>query len=590
MPLQLFPVPRVLRERGDAGAPADAPHEHATDASLPAEGYALEIGGGRVRLTSRDLAGRRHGEATLDELRAQAAQGALPACEIRDWPELPVRGYMLDVSRDRVPTRAMLERLVALLARLRLNHLELYVEHSFAYPDHETVWRDASPLTPDDLRWLDALCAQHGVELVANQNCFGHMERWLRHPAYRARAEAPDGFELPGLGRRPPAVLAPTPENAEFALALVREQMQHVKSRRVHIGCDETFELGRGRSAADVAARGRGRVYLEQLQRLLGPLRARGCEVLFWGDIVRQHPELVPELPREGLVALAWHYEAPLDPESLPPAARELAARFGMTDEVLRGFAGVVRPFAEAGRPFWVCPGTSSWNSLVGRWPNARANCLDAAEQGAAHGAKGFLLTDWGDHGHLQPPSISFAPLVYAAAVAWNPGAHRELDVAAALDAHVFADSAGVLGEVCEEAGRLGDGTGVRALNASPLFGALLPSANIRVLGRAEPAAVAQVLSRIEAARERLAAARPRCADAEIVVRELAQALRLARHGAWRMAREQGAAAPSDAELCRDLDEAIAEQRACWLLRSREGGLADSVARLEATRASYGDA
>ena len=380
-----------------------------------------------------------------------------------------------------------------------------------------------------------------------------------------------------------------TPENAAFALGLVREQMQHVRSRRVHIGCDETFELGRGKSAADVAERGRGRVYLDQLQRLMEPLRAEGCEMLFWGDIVRQHPELVPELPREGLCALAWHYEAPIDPESLPKEARELAARFGMTDEVLRGFGGVVRPFAEAGRPFWVCPGTSSWNSLVGRWPNARANCLDAAEQGAQHGAQGYLLTDWGDHGHLQPPSISFAPLVYAAVVAWNPAAHRDLDVAAALDAHVFDDAARVLGALCEEVGRLGDATGVRALNASPLFGALLPAANIRVLGRAEPAAVAGVLTRIEAARERLAAARPRCADGEIVVRELAQALRLARHGAWRMARELGAPAPTDAELRRDLGEAIDEQRACWRLRSREGGLADSVARLEATRAGYRD-
>ena len=58
--------------------------------------------------------------------------------------------------------------------------------------------------------------------------------------------------------------------------------------------------------------------------------------------------------------------------------------------------------------PFWVCPGTSSWNSLVGRWPNARANVLDAAESGLAAGARGFLLTDWGDNGHWQHLPVSF--------------------------------------------------------------------------------------------------------------------------------------------------------------------------------------
>jgi hypothetical protein len=111
----------------------------------------------------------------------------------------------------------------------------------------------------------------------------------------------------------------------------------------------------------------------------------------------------------------------------------------------------------------------------------------------------------------------------------------------------------------------------------------------VRVFGRGEAARVERVAQDLDAARERLAAARPRCADGEIAVRELSQAIRLARHGAWRMLREAGGAAASDAALRRDLAEAIAEQRACWLLRSREGGLADSLARLEATQALYGD-
>src|SRR5262249_28480742 len=142
----------------------------------------------------------------------------------------------------------------------------------------------------------------------------------------------------------------------------------------------------------------------------------------------------------------------------------------------------------------------------------------------------------------------------------------------------------------CEEVGAAGDATGVRALNASPLFAALVPSANVRVFGHGDASQLARVVSSLDAARERLAAARPRCADADTVVREVAQAIRLARHGAWRMLHEAGGAAPSDTALRRDLEETIEEQRACWRLRSREGGLADSVARLEATRALYGDA
>jgi hypothetical protein len=72
-------------------------------------------------------------------------------------------------------------------------------------------------------------------------------------------------------------------------------------------------------------------------------------------------------------------------------------------------------------------------------------------------------------------------------------------------------------------------------------------------------------------------------------VRELRQAIRLARHGAWRLLLTHGCASPTDAELRRYLTEGIEEQRACWLARSRPGGLADSLARLEATLDTYGE-
>ena len=116
---------------------------------------------------------------------------------------------MLDVSRDRVPTRETLERIVGMLALARINQLQLYTEHTFAYRDHEIVWRDASPITPDDVRWLDALCVEHGIELVANQNCFGHMNRWLMHPRV-PRPGRVSGRREGAVGRRSPAVDART--------------------------------------------------------------------------------------------------------------------------------------------------------------------------------------------------------------------------------------------------------------------------------------------------------------------------------------------------------------------------------------------
>ena len=69
---------------------------------------------------------------------------------------------------------------------------------------------------------------------------------------------------------------------------------------------------------------------------------------------------------------------------------------------------------------FYVCPGTSSWNSIGGRWKNARANLLEAAEAGLEYGAGGYLVTDWGDNGHWQQLPVSVPGFMLGAAAAWN--------------------------------------------------------------------------------------------------------------------------------------------------------------------------
>ena len=88
------------------------------------------------------------------------------------------------------------------------------------------------------------------------------------------------------------------------------------------------------------------------------------------------------------------------------------------------------------------------------------------------------------------------------------------------------------------------------------------------------------MLSTLATADEGLAAARFTDGDGPTTRRELQQAVALARHGAWRLARRHGLAAPDDAAMASDLEALREEQVACWHARSRPGGLADSLARL----------
>ena len=88
---------------------------------------------------------------------------------------------MLDISRNRVPTMQTLLELVDLLASWKINQLQLYTEHTFAYRNHPIVWADASPMTGEEILALDAYCRERFIELVPNQNSYGHMTPWLIH-------------------------------------------------------------------------------------------------------------------------------------------------------------------------------------------------------------------------------------------------------------------------------------------------------------------------------------------------------------------------------------------------------------------------
>ncbi len=590
-PFGLFPIPRFLERTGGSFEAGMSQPRLRSEPALGSESYELEIGVGGIEIRHADDNGRRYALQTLDQIR-HAIRGELPCLLVRDGPDFPVRGYMLDVSRDRVPTRATLERIVGLLARVRINHLQLYTEHTYAYSRHEAVWRDASPITAQDVRWLDELCVQHGIELAANQNAFGHMERWLKHEGYRHLAEAPQGWETRWGRTQPPGVLAPTDESLEFVGGLFAELLPQFSSRRVNVNCDETFELGRGHSTAEVESRGRGAVYVDFLNRILAALHEEGKDLLFWGDIVRDHSDLIARLPRHDTTALAWHYEAPTDPATLPDALFDVLGDFGISRETMRGFVGHMPPFAEAGFPFWVCPGTSSWNSLLGRLPNARGNLLDAAEQGLENGARGYLITDWGDSGHLQPPSVSFPPIAFGGAVSWCLESNRDVETAAFLDREIFRDESGRLAGALEAAGALYAKTGVEPMNGSVLHYQLLGgglSFLARLMGTPAKKGLEAVVEELDEILATFESVRPDCEDADVVRRELRAAARLARHGAWRSARQSDFAAPPVDVLRSDLAEAIAEQRASWLERSRPGGLADSLARLEGSLAEYGD-
>lgn len=376
---------------------ADGSIRFCEEQGMQEQEYRLEIFSQGITLYASSQAGVRYGVYTLLQL---LREKEIPCCIMKDWPQFRVRGYMLDVSRGRMPRLPYLKQLADKLAMLKYNHLQLYVDDLLLQyscllgeqPRPFYSWRE--------IRELDTYCRERGIELTANQNTLGHMQHWIGQERFSSLAIDPAGYSLRDGVHRPAATIDPRrPESRQLAEGIFESILWQFSGSKVNIGCDEPMELerveGPQRTQELVAE------YAADMQRIC---EKHGKDVLMWDDALLGHPEdgavrdcaqVLRQMP-EAITLLEWGYESE------------------------HPFAARLQRLADAQRKFWVCPGTSSWDSFVGRSQNSWENIGEACRRGNEYGAEGMLLTDWGDDGHPQFPVISVIPCIRAADCAWN--------------------------------------------------------------------------------------------------------------------------------------------------------------------------
>ncbi|MCX6343730.1 MAG: family 20 glycosylhydrolase [Armatimonadetes bacterium] len=521
---------------------------------IPAEGYALEITPNGIEIIASAPAGAFYGACTLAQIIMQS-DNALPCVSISDWPDYPNRGIMLDISRDKAPTMETLYLLADNLASWKINQLQLYTEHTFAYPAHPTVWKNASPMTGEQIMQLDAYCKTKFIKLVPNQNSFGHMERWLMHDEYRQMAEMPDGGETAWGFRAIPTGLCPIDEKSvPFLAGLYDELLPHFSSKPFNVGLDETIDLGYGRSKSICEELGTGRVYLDFLLKVYTLTKERGRKMMFWGDIIMKHPELIPELPKD-IIALEWGYEYD------------------------HPFAGHGSKFRESGIAFYVCPGASNWNTFAGRTRNAIGNITSAARSGLENGAIGLLNTSWGDNGHWDPLPVAYTGFMAGAMASWNAQADVTDTLADALSLHAFGDRTGKIGKAFYDLGNIYLCFTKRTFNNTipwqMLFGKLNNTKLIEGITLKE---FEEMDCKLEEIAESLKGDQMTAPDADTVRSELNFIINI-----LRLSSEVGKMRLSgkiSADLSNKIDTIKQEHRRIWLLRNRPGGLEDSVGRI----------
>lgn len=379
-----------------------APHAilFAYDEALGEEEYLLDLRED-ITITSRGAKGAFRALSSLKQL---VGQPGIAPQHIHDYPDIANRGLMLDISRGRLPTMQRLRELVDFLADLKYNQLQLYMEAIvFAYPSFPEYTKDTMPITAAELVEFDAYCKERFIDLVPNQNGFGHMRFWLEKP------------ELAHLGiQREPGVAMDTlnpldPGSVELVDKIYGDLLPNFSSNLFHIGMDEPFSLGKGQTKEICEKEGKGKVYVDYMNQIIRLANDKYHKTpICWDDPAILDPENLHRLSRDMIVA-TWGYE-----QETPYRSR---------CELLR----------EKGHRFYVCPSSAGFTAFTGRLDNAIHNIEDAVSGCLLYGGEGMLMTEWGDGGHPHFPVLSYFSYAFAGICAWNykvktdmvPASHR---------------------------------------------------------------------------------------------------------------------------------------------------------------------
>lgn len=374
------------------------------DNLLEKEEYKLNIKDKYIEIIGSESSGIYYGIQTLIQILKQDGI-RLRGVNIEDSPYFKNRGYFADITRGKVPSLESLKKLVDKLSSYKINQMQLYIEHTFAFKDMSEVWRDKDPITAEEILILDEYCKKRHIELVPSLATFGHLYEVLRTKSYEDLCELENSreSEYSYIDRMAHHTLdVSNNKSLELVYNMLNEFIPLFSSNKFNICCDETFDLGKGKSK-DIAEKiGSGKLYVDFLNKVISFVKNHNKTVLFWGDVILNHKELLKDIP-EDTICLNWDYWC-------------------------KATENNTRTIWESNRKQWVCPGTGGWSHLMNLIENSFENINRMVSYGVKYEAGGILNTDWGDYGHINLLSNSVPSIIYGASLSWNPNIEKDFD------------------------------------------------------------------------------------------------------------------------------------------------------------------
>jgi hypothetical protein len=367
------------------------------------EGYNLEIFGNRILIYSIYEKGLFYGIQTLIQLiknvylldpnsrrvsKSSIDKLILPEIEIKDVPDLKIRGVAQDLSRGQVFTVENAKRYIKILSHYKMNFYCAYIEDMFAHPNHPLIGKDRGALTPEEIKEIDLFAKERNVEFVPILECFSHTDNILINKEYEDLGEFP-GAQCFNISN---------PDIYPFINDYISEMSKAFSTEYFHIGCDESFDLGKYKSKDFIRENGKGKVLADFYNKVYDMCRENNNRhVIMYDDIVRRDEYLLEHVNKD-VILMYWYY--------------------GRKKKESK-----IKKFVKAGYRVIVSPSMMNWQRNFPDNISSNKNIMNlikGAYKYRNHGCLGVLTSTWGDARYYSLRENEIFGAILTGAMAWK--------------------------------------------------------------------------------------------------------------------------------------------------------------------------
>ncbi len=262
-----------------------------------AQAYELTTAAGQLTIRAKGESGLFYGVQTLLQVLKNGSGGPyVPGMKITDWPDIAERACHYDTKHHQ-DKREYVESFIRDLAAYKVNMLVWEWEDKFEYPSHPEIGAPGA-FTMEEMQELTRYAKKYHIQLVPLVQGLGHVSYILKWPQYNHLREiAASNWEF-----------CPQKEGTyELLNDLWQDAIKATPgSEYIHIGTDESYELGKGVECgcqAKVESFGKHEMMSKFISRSAKPLMKEGRTVMAWSA------EYIPgeeHNPPAGMVLNEW--------------------------------------------------------------------------------------------------------------------------------------------------------------------------------------------------------------------------------------------------------------------------------------------